>query len=254
MYTFGWCSGIQDAEKLEKLGFDFIECALASMSLENEVEFTSKLPLYMNSPLPVKVFSIFFPGNLKVIGPEADEERIRRYVHKAANTMHRIGAITAVLGSGRSRHIPEGWGLQRAEEQLLQLLSLIGEEFQGTGLTLAIEPLNSKESNIVNTVSDAVRYAKLVNHPSIRVLADFYHMDEEQDSLETLVENSTWLQHIHIADTGRLSPGTGHYPYDAFTAALKAANYQGTISAECTVHDQETEYAASLAYMRRKFI
>ncbi|OAS16449.1 sugar phosphate isomerase/epimerase family protein [Paenibacillus oryzisoli] len=254
MYTFGWCSGIQEAERLKQIGFDYIECALVALNLEDEADFAAKLPMYLNSPLPVQAFSIFFPGDLKVVGPEADEERIRRYVYKAASALHKIGATTVVLGSGKARYIPDGWERNRGEQQLLQLLARIGEEFSGTGVTLAIEPLNQKESNIVNTVSEAVMFAKQVNLPAIRVLADFYHMDEEQDPISTLIDNKDWLQHIHLADTGRLSPGTGQYPYEHFAATLKASGYAGMISGECTVHDPENEIAASLAFMREKFL
>lgn len=253
MYTFGWCSSIQDAGKLYDLGFDYIECALASLNLENDKEYAAKLPLFLDSPIPVSAFNIFFPGDLKVIGPEADPERIRRYVNKAANALNQVGAKSMVLGSGRSRMIPDQWERSQAEDQFLQLLSVIGSEFAGTGVTLAIEPLNKKESNFINSVSEAVTLAKQVNHPSIRVLADFYHMDEENEPLQTLVENKDWLQHIHIADTGRFTPGSGSYPYDQFVAALTASGYTGMISAECTVRDPETELPLSLAFMKQTF-
>lgn len=253
MYTFGWCSDIQQAERLKSLGFDYIECALVSLNLENEEEYAARLPLFMDSPLPVSAFNIFFPGDIKVVGPEVDQERLQRYIHKAAKALNRIGAKTVVLGSGRSRNIPDGWERSRSEEQLVQLLSHIGEEFAGTGVTLVIEPLNKKESNLINSVSEAVRFAEQVNHPSVRVLADFYHMDEEKESLQTLIDNKTWLHHIHLADTGRLSPGTGQYPYDQFVVALQTAGYEGMISAECTVRDPEVEQRESLAFMKRVF-
>ena len=41
------------------------------------------------------------------------------------------------------------------------------------------------------------------------MLADFYHMDEENEPLDELVVNAGWLAHVHLADTGRMSPGTG---------------------------------------------
>ncbi|MZQ86959.1 TIM barrel protein [Paenibacillus sp. 5J-6] len=235
------------------MGFDYIECALVSLNLENEEEYAAKLPLFMDSPLPVSAFNIFFPGDIKVVGPEVDLERLQRYIHKAAKALNQIGAKTVVLGSGRSRNIPDGWERSRSEEQFVQLLSHIGEEFAGTGVTLVIEPLNKKESNLINSVSEAVSFAKQVNHPSVRVLADFYHMDEEKESLHTLIDNKSWLHHIHLADTGRFSPGTGQYPYDQFVAALQTAGYEGMISAECTVRDPEVEQRESLAFMKRVF-
>ncbi|MBW7453150.1 sugar phosphate isomerase/epimerase family protein [Paenibacillus sepulcri] len=253
MYTFGWCSGIEEGERLKRLGFDYIECALVSLDLENEAAAAEKIPVYADSPIPVRAFNVFFPGDIKVVGPEVDVNRIQRYIHKAASAMNRVGAEIAVLGSGRSRNIPDGWERQQAEEQFVQLLEWIAAEFAGTGVTLAIEPLNSKESNIVGSVSEAVMFAKQVNHSSIRVLADFYHMDEENEPLGTLIDNKDWLAHIHLADTGRLSPGTGQYPYAEFAASLHAAGYSGMISAECKVNDPDTEFAASLAFMKRVF-
>ncbi|MBP1964597.1 sugar phosphate isomerase/epimerase family protein [Paenibacillus aceris] len=253
MYAFGWCSEIQQAERLRSLGFDYIECALVSLNLENEKDYAERLPLFLNSPLPVNAFNIFFPGDMKVVGPEVDQERLRRYIYKAANALNHIGVKTVVLGSGKSRNIPDGWERDRAEEQFIQLLAHIGEALTGTGVTLALEPLNKKESNLVNSVSEAVMFASQANHPSIRVLADFYHMDEENEPLQTLVDNKAWLQHIHLADTGRFYPGSGNYPYDQFVSALKASGYEGMISAECTVKDPETELPASLAYIKETF-
>jgi sugar phosphate isomerase/epimerase len=253
MNRFGWCRGIDDAELLQRHGFDYIECALAGLKLENKDEHSKLLPQYINSPLPVKAFNVFFPGEIKVVGPAVDPDRVRRYVAGAAEALNKIGAEISVLGSGGSRSVPEGWERARAEEQLVQLFHWIADEFEGTGVTLAIEPLNTKESNIINRVSEGVYYAKQVNRSPIRVLADFYHMDEEKESYETLVDHKEWLAHIHLADTGRLSPGTGHYPYDIFVDRLKQAGYQGMISAECGVSDPDQEFPASLKFIRQQW-
>lgn len=253
MYRFGWCRGIDDADLLRRHGFDYIECALASLQLENQDEFNKQLPKYLNSPLPVKAFNVFFPGEIKVVGPHVNADRVRSYVAKASEALHKIGAEIAVLGSGGSRSIPEGWERAQAEEQIVRLLDWIADEFDGSGVTLAIEPLNRKESNIINSVSEGVYFAQQVNRSPIRVLADFYHMDEEKESYDTLVENRDWLAHIHLADTGRLSPGTGQYPYDLFVDRLKQAGYKGMISAECGVSDAETEMPDSLTFVKHKW-
>ncbi|WP_308635356.1 sugar phosphate isomerase/epimerase family protein [Paenibacillus silvisoli] len=253
MVAYGWCRGIEDAELVHAYGLDYIECPLSALQLENDAQHQELLPAYVDSPVPVYAFNVFFPGDLKVVGPDADKERIRRYLHRAAKAMNRAGAQIAVLGSGRARAIPEGWEWNRAEDQLLQLLSWTSEELTGSGVTLAIEPLNKKETNSILSVSEAVQFAKQINHASIRVLADFYHMDEEGEPLDTLTANKDWLAHIHIADTGRLSPGTGQYPYAEFAAQLLAAGYKGGISAECTVHEPSEELPAALSFMRQAF-
>ena len=253
MAGFGWCRGIEDAPLLKELGFDFIECRVTDLQLENTEETKKRLPLYLQSPLPVRAFNVLFPGEISVVGPEVDVQRIRTYIGRVAETLDRIGAEIVVFGSGRSRSIPEGWERKRAEEQIVQLLNWIADEFQGTGLTLAIEPLNRKESNIINSVAEGVQFARQVNRKEIRVLADFYHMDEEGEDLGTLVVNKDWLAHIHVADTGRLAPGTGSYPYDVFVSNLHEAGYNGLVSAECTVKDPRTELENGLRFLKEKW-
>jgi sugar phosphate isomerase/epimerase len=142
-------------------------------------------------------------------------------------------ARVVVLGSGWTRNIPEGWTRAQAEDEFLSALEWCADALRGSGTTLAIEPLNRKESNLVNSVGDGARLARKLNRPEVRGLADFYHMDEENEPLDELREHCAWLAHIHLADTGRLNPGTGSYDYPSFFGHLKACGYQGLLSAEC---------------------
>lgn len=251
MTAFGWCLPIEHAGELKEHGFDYIECTLAPLLTKDEESFKKALPLYINSPLPVKAWNVLFPREIKVVGPEFNEEVIKKYIHRAVDTMQQVGSSVFVFGSGGSRNVPDGWDRGRAEEQLLTVLDWFADELDGTKLTLVIEPLNTKETNIVNSVNEGVHLAKQINRTPIRVLADFYHMDEEQEPLETIVANKDWLSHIHVADTGRLAPATGHYPYEKFVAQLKAANYTGLVSAECTLKDRDKELPQALEFLKR---
>jgi sugar phosphate isomerase/epimerase len=252
MNTFGWCRGIEDAEMLKQAGCDYMEGELTALKLEDERQYRELLPSFMESPLPVRAFNMFLPGDLKVVGPEVDEARIDRYLAKAADALHRIGARIVVLGSGKSRTIPEGWEQKRAEEQFVRLLNRAADELAGTGVVLAIEPLFRKGTNLINSVAEASRVAAMVNRRPIRILADLFHMQEENESLDTIIAHKQWLAHIHVADTGRLSPGTGGYPSAEFADRLKQAGYRGMISAECTVRDNN-EFTDGVAFMRRTF-
>jgi len=251
MTSFGWCAPIEQAGELKGYGYDYIECALAPLLSQDEETFKKSLPLYLNSPLPIKAWNVLFPRELKVVGPEASEVKTKQYIHRVVDTLQKTGSSIFVFGSGGSRSVPEGWERGRAEQQLLSLLDWFADALQGTNLTLVIEPLNTKESNIINSVNEGVHLAKQINRTPIRVLADFYHMDEEQEPLDTIVANKDWLSHIHVADTGRFAPGTGQYPYESFVAQLKAAGYDGMVSAECTLKDREKELPQALQFMKR---
>ena len=165
--------------------------------------------------------------------------------------MGRVGARAAVMGSAWARNVPDGFDRARAEDQIVAALDRIADHLAGTGVTCAIEPLYRQESNIINSVAEGVAFARKVNRPQIRVLADFFHMDEEGEPLETLREHRDWIVHIHLADTGRRNPGTGAYPYDRFFGLLREIGYAGAMSAECKVEDPANDMRHSRDFLRR---
>jgi sugar phosphate isomerase/epimerase len=250
----GCCCALDQAAIAQSAGFDYLECALVSLLPEaDEALFAPVFANFAAAPLPVRAFNIFLPGDLKVVGPAVDEARVQRYVKTALARARRVGAELIVFGSGAARMIPDGFARQRAVEQLVNFLRVVAEAATANGLTIAIEPLNRKESNVVNSVAEAVELARLVDRPPIRVLADFYHMDEEQEPLYHLSEFGAWLAHIHVADSGRRSPGSGQYPYATFAAELVQAGYRGRISVECRWVDFATEAAPAVMFLRQAF-
>ncbi len=239
----GWCAGLQDAGLIKQAGYDYIELPLAAQDFSAGVTIAS--------PLPVGAFNYFFPQDMRIVGDDVDDTKLDRYLGRAAEIMAQAGARAAVMGSAWARNVPDGFERKRAEDQIVRAFDRIADHLTGTGVTLAIEPLYARESNIINSVAEGVAFAKRVNRPEIRVLADFFHMDEENEPLETLREHRDWVTHIHLADSGRRNPGTGAYPYDRFFGLLKEIGYAGMISAECKVEEQETDMRHSLEFLRR---
>jgi sugar phosphate isomerase/epimerase len=78
-------------------------------------------------------------------------------------------------------------------------------------------------------------WARRTGLANVKGLADFYHVDEEAEPLSVLSECGGELAHVHLADTGRMNPGTGRYDYVTFFGALKRAGYSGRFSGECGV-------------------
>jgi sugar phosphate isomerase/epimerase len=237
----GWCAPLKDAGLVRDAGFDYIELPLAAQ------DFAAKIA----SPLPVCAFNYFFPQDMRIVGPDVDDARLDDYLARAAALMARVNARAAVMGSAWARNVPDGFERARAEAQIVRALDRCADRLQGSGVTLAIEPLHRKESNIINSVAEGVWFARQVNRPEIRVLADFFHMDEENEPLETLREHRDWIVHIHLADTGRRNPGTGSYDYDRFFGLLREIDYQGLMSAECKIVDPAADMPHSLAFLRR---
>ena len=247
----GCCSSIENAGLLKEAGFDYIECTVVSLAPEESDEaFAPILARHQNSPLPTPVLCIFLPGDLKVVGPDVDWLRVEKYVHTALARAKQIGVAIIVFGSGRSRSIPVGFGRDEAWAQLVRFLQIAADAADANEITIVIEPLNTKESNVLNSVAEGVKLAQEVNRSSIRVLADFYHMDEENEPLDHLLQYADWLEHIHVADTGRRAPGTGRYPYAEFVEKLTNSGYDGLVSIECRWEDLAAEAGPAAQFLR----
>jgi sugar phosphate isomerase/epimerase len=248
----GCCCSIEEAAVAKEAGFDFLEGKVVTLLAdEDNLGLPAALARYQNAALPVRAFNVFLPGDLKIVGPAVDETRLQGYIRRALDRVRAVGGELVVFGSGGARSIPPGFSRTEAIGQISWFLSQAAGVAEAAGLVIAIEPLNRQESNVINSVAEAVEIAQQVNRPSIRVLADFYHMDEEQEPLEHLLTYKDWLVHIHLADTGRRSPGTGHYPYPTFIAYLHQAGYQGRLSIECRWDDFPREANPSVQFLRR---
>jgi sugar phosphate isomerase/epimerase len=248
---FGWCAPLADAGRLAAARYDYVELPLAACVDRFPSPAAAKAALTELS-IPPRAFNYFFPNDMRVVGPVVDVHRVKAYLARAAELLHAAGARIAVCGAGWARNCPD-WPLQDTEDQFVTALSWAADAIAGSGTTVVIEPLNRMECRLVNSVAVAARIARRVNRPEIRILADFYHMDEEREPLSEIVAHREQLAHVHLADTGRLNPGTGTYDYPTFFGCLKAAAYQGTMSVECRAERDEPALSQSLAFLRRQW-
>jgi sugar phosphate isomerase/epimerase len=255
---FGWCGPLARAEEFQAAGADYIEAQLVPMLLEDDACLAEAKARVRELPLPALAMSYLFPHDVRVVGDQVNEARNRRYFDRVVELLALAGSRIVVFGSGWTRNVPDGWEVERAESQFLHTLDWCARALQGSGTTLVIEPLNRKESNLCTSVSDGVRLARLLNRPEVRGLADFYHMDEEREPLATLENQGGWLAHVHLADTGRLNPGTGEgaaaYDYPTFFTHLKNAGYSGLMSCECGVQGEPIPAMRhSLQFLRQQW-
>lgn len=230
----GWCGTPDKAAAMHAAGLDYIELQLVPLRLEDDGAFAAAKAVVRELPLPVPVMSYLFPHDLRLVGPDVHQDRARAYIDRVAELLALAGATHVVYGSGWTRNVPEGFDARRTEDQFVHALHWIAQALPD-GATLIIEPLNRKESNQCNHVADGVRLARRTGLANVKGLADFYHVDEEQEPLAAVAEFGSELAHVHLADTGRMNPGTGSYDYATFFGHLKRAGYSGRLSCECGV-------------------
>ena len=117
-------------------------------------------------------------------------------------------------------------------------LRAAGDLATPAGVTLAVEPLNSKIDHpgyFLDTLDEAHRLLQDVDHPAVRLLLDLYHMwVMHDDLLDRLSAVAPMVVHVHAADyPGRGEPGSGGIPWPAISERLRSGGYHGPIGLEC---------------------
>ncbi len=162
-----------------------------------------------------------------------------------------VGAPLVTIGSFRGRLVGAGAG---ARERLADALRLAAERAATLGVRLAIEPLNRYEADLINTAAEGLAFVESVGHAALGLLLDTYHVNIEEASWEAPIHclmQAGRLWHMHLGDNNRLSPGDGMIDFGALVRALRAAGYNGALSAELLARpDPDTAARRTVEHMR----
>lgn len=250
----GACCDPARTEALEAEGYDYIELPLSRFALMEESDFLREAAGIRASQLPPYAFNLFVPGRMRLTGPDVDEDGISRYLQAALGRAGGLGGKIVVFGSGGARRVPEGFDRRKAWDQLVRFLSMAGEIAASHGVTVAVEPLRSAETNIINTAAEGLRMARTVGHANVRLLVDYYHMASEGESPDIVVEaGAEFIRHVHVANPdGRKWPrDAGESDYRAFLANLSRIGYDGGVSIEAQAGpDFRADIRSGLACMK----
>ncbi len=163
--------------------------------------------------------------------------------------------------------VPAAWGMyslrlppltrKRPQEEdeavLLDSLSRLERVCDETGRKVFLEPLNRYEDYMLNLLSDAAALIDKGGFRHVKITADFYHMNIEENSIpESLVRFASYLGHIHIGDSQRYQPGSGHLDFVSGFRALGQVGFSGVFAFEHRVlgEDQAQRYREGVLYIR----
>jgi len=236
---------------VEDTGCDFLEFGVGVLSPEQSESVFERVRAALGATALVpECFSSFVPPDIALVGDARDRKRIETYVAVSVRRVAALGGKIIVFGSGKARSIPQGVSRETAEAHLLEFLNLAADHAGANGIRIAIEPMCRLESNVVNSLAEAVALAERVNRPEIGALVDFYHLNVEKEPLEHISQAGKHLIHVHVADTGRLYPGSGSYDYPGFWRALQGAGYDARVSIECNWRDFPAEVGPAMRFLR----
>ena len=243
--------GVEIVESLADIGFDYIELSLWDIMALSDVAFSNLVGRVERSGIRCEACNNFFPPRVRLTGSEASLTVALDYAAKSMQRAARVGAQIIVFGSSGAKNVPEGFPIADAWKQLVELLWNLGTLAEQYGITVAIEPLNQKESNIINLASEGLRLAREVNHPSIRLLVDFYHLMTQRESPGIILEADSAICHLHFAKPeGRSFPTEPEDQFLRFFYNLREIRYSGRCSVEAYTHDFESDARHALQVLR----
>lgn len=189
-------------------------------------------------------------GSLELLNPDIDARRraiqLDRDRLRMAEELGANGVIEVpVFGPSRFPDASPVFSSYELERRILiSGLRELADVTERTGTPILIEPLNRYETHFINRIEQATDIIVEVGKGQFKILADFFHMNIEERSIDTAIRGGgNLLGYVHLADTNRLQPGAGHMDFRKGFTALRSIGYDGWLTVESGVEEGEGERA-----------
>ena len=212
-----------------RAGFDGIE-----LRAKGDGHFAGRLPELRAAAGAGVVMRTVCPDTDHFIG-DFDAELRRDAITQLRSQL----SVIAELG-GEGVLTPASWGMfslrlppftpprppEEDRKVLLDALCDLAVHAEREGVWLALEALNRYEDYMLNRLDQvadlAGEVARETGTTSVRACADLFHLNIEEDDLpKALVTAGHLISHVHVDDSNRLQPGTGHMDFTGSFAALR---------------------------------
>ena len=108
-----------------------------------------------------------------------------------------------------------------------------GEYAAHLGVNLSLECWNRYETYFLNRLDQAASLWREVGLDNGGIQGDTFHMNLEEESIEGAFRaHGHLLQHVHLADSNRAAPGSGHLDFRPILSALADVGYDKYLSFE----------------------
>ncbi len=239
IHAFAWCTEWSNKtldliDKVKGYGVDFIEIPMMDLPLYDVVAVRQRLS---DNQLDA-VTSTVLSADIDVSSPEesireAGIRFLKQCVDATAETgLSSFSGVIYCEFARKDQHKPSSDNWKFAAESLRR----VAEHAEPQGVSIGIEPVNRYESNLVNTAAQAIELKEMIDHPSIRIHLDTYHMNIEEKSFYDATKLAGKdLIHYHLCENDRGIPGTGLVDWDGIFQGLKEIEYTGYAGLESFV-------------------
>lgn len=181
------------------------------------------------------------PSGLSVVAEDrAVRERTVDVMRRLVELCALMGGRYLVHGSPKQRSVPPGSTRDQALARATECFAQAGSAAAKAGVAYCIEPLSARETNLINTVAEAVRIVDEVGSPGLKTMIDCSAAGQmEKASIPDLLARwvpSGHVAHVQVNDPNRRGPGQGAMHFAPILARLlqlqRAGQYKGVVAVE----------------------
>jgi sugar phosphate isomerase/epimerase len=221
--------------------------------LLTEEQFQLNLVRIKKAKCKVFLCNIFFPGSIKIAGPDVNENRVLGYADTVFLRAKRAGISFVILGSGGARRLPDGYDAQKAQADFVPLCRKLAIVARKYGITIALESLQAAETNFLVSLKSAAEVVRTVDHPNFKLNADIFHMSRGGESPQSIIDAADVLAYCEIAEKeSRSLPGVRGDDFKPWLRALRKANYKGYIFIEGNTTNPGNDMPLSFKYLTKQ--
>jgi sugar phosphate isomerase/epimerase len=219
----------------------------------SDAEFRTNLQKVKAAKCKVLSCNLFFPGSLKIAGPDVDEAKVLSYTETVLSRAKEAGVKYIVLGSSGARSIPTGYDMDKAKADFVILCKKIGQIAKKNDVVILLENLETTETNFITSLKAAAEIVKKVNEPNFRLNVDVFHMLRESESPDEIIAAAKQVGFCEIAEKEkRTLPGVAGDDFRPYLRALKKINYKGFIFIEASTNNAATEIPQAFNYLTKQ--
>lgn len=237
--TFIWVSPFSTANidllsKVKNMGYDIIEVAVEDASI---IDWKTLKSVAKDLDLKITVSGAFGTerdiSSTEPLYRQTGKEYILDCIRIAADLGSPLFGGPLYSAVGKTRLVSDEQKKQE-REWCVDILKEVSEVAADYGVTLGLEPLNRFETDMINTIDQALSLTEEVGHPSLKIVLDTFHANiEEKDIPASILKiGKERLCHIQGNESDRGTPGTGHLEWEGIKTALDEIGYDGAIVIE----------------------
>jgi D-psicose/D-tagatose/L-ribulose 3-epimerase len=177
------------------------------------------------------------PRGLSITSPEkAVRDRTGAFIRRLIELCAQLGGSYLVHGSPAQRNPAPGQSSGDALALASEAWTKAGEHATALKLSYCIEPLSADQTQVVNTVAQAMKIVDAANVAGLKTMLDTSSAGlSEAEPLDRLIER-WWaggkLAHVQLNDRNRRGPGQGEDRFAPILTALRRQGYDGWLAME----------------------